>query len=609
MPCLAICQKASGERSSICAPSVPEGVLTQLEVKSRIGLKKHTVLEEVPVGKNSNDHGTGEKAQGMSAPRQSVSRRAFLSKGAAGVGVAALAGVHSSEAEAETRWDLSADVVVIGAGVAGLPAAITARDLGASVIIVDENFDIGGRGMLSGGRVHLGGGHALQQKAGIKDTADQIFKDWVRHDAAVAKYSDRDLVRVFADENLATFDFLVENGVQFHDRPIGPEAASTVPRTFLTFEWHVPSEVYAPGGGRNGSGLVRRLEESARKKGVQILLRHEMTSIIREPGAGGKVLGIAVSHPGGALNIEAKRGLVIATGGHTGNVNFRRTFDPRLTEEYQQACMPYVFQGAQGELAAMDIGAALWATANQTNESGSAITKTRHIGCRWGYSSLVFGPESKLFPLAKATGLTVSDWQNMIFVNQNGQRFWNEVDGSYRFFAAAMAYNGDPSKLNGGGPIWAIFDADAAAREKWDPQPPHVDPDGYFYSADTIAELGPKIRNPYQKKPISGEVLQETVNRYNAFVAAGADADFKKPTPMYKIERPPFYAAWATPILHDTLTGLRTNTSGEVIDIRGAVIPGLYCAGECQGGFAQHGLARCVVFGRVAGRNAAKRVA
>jgi urocanate reductase len=551
--------------------------------------------------------------RGESAPEGranvSVSRRAFLSKGAAGVGGAALVGVSANDAEAQVKWDLSADVVIIGAGVAGLPAAITARDLGASVIVVDENFDIGGRGILSGGRVHLGGGHALQQKAGIKDSADQVFADWVRHDAAVARYSDRDLVRVFADENAATFDFLIENGVQFRERPIGPEAASTVPRTFVTVEWHIPSEIYAPGGGRNGSGLVRRLEESARKKGAQILLRHEMKGIIREPGPAGKVLGIAVNQSGGAVNIEARRGVIIATGGHTGNVNFRRTFDPRLTEEYQQACMPYVFQGAKGELAAMELGAALWATANQTSEAGAAITKTRHIGCRWGYSSLSFRPESKLFPLAKATGLTVSDWQNMIFVNQNGQRFWNEADGSYRFFAAAMSYNGDRSKLNGGGPIWAIFDADAASREKWDPNPPSVDPDGYFYTADTIAELAPRIKNPHQKKPISGTVLQETVNRYNAFVAAGADADFKKPTPMYKIEKPPFYAAWATPILHDTLTGLRTNTSGEVIDIHGAVIPGLYCAGESQGGFAQHGLARCMVFGRVAGRNAAKRVA
>ena len=75
-----------------------------------------------------------------------------------------------------------ADVVVIGAGVAGLPAAITARDNGASVIIVDENFDIGGRGILSGGRVQVGGGHALQQKLGIKDTPDMLFNDWVRFD-------------------------------------------------------------------------------------------------------------------------------------------------------------------------------------------------------------------------------------------------------------------------------------------------------------------------------------------------------------------------------------------------------------------------------------------
>ena len=117
-------------------------------------------------------------------------------------------------------------------------------------------------------------------------------------------------------------------------------------------------------------------------------------------------------------------------------------------------------QGADGELAAMDIGASLWATGNQTIETAAAITKTRHIGCRWGYSSLVYEPDSPMFPLARATGLTVRDWQNMIFVNQNGQRFWNEVDGSHKFFAAAMAYNGDTTKLNGGGPVWAIFDAD-----------------------------------------------------------------------------------------------------------------------------------------------------
>ena len=142
-------------------------------------------------------------------------------------------------------------------------------------------------------------------------------------------------------------------------------------------------------------------------------------------------------------------------------------FDPRLTEEYQQACQPYAYQMADGELAAMDVGASLWATANQTTEVGAAITKTRHIGCRWGYATLVYEPDSIMFPQAKATGLTVKDWQNLIMVNQFGRRFWNEVDGSHKFFNAAMAYHGDKGKLNGGGPIWAIFDAEAAAREKW----------------------------------------------------------------------------------------------------------------------------------------------
>src|SRR5262245_12392568 len=207
---------------------------------------------------------------------EAVNRRRFLGQGAAGVGAVAI-GASGAEAQQNgqannIRWDFTADVVVIGAGVAGLPAAITARDHGASVIVVDSNFDIGGRGILSGGRIHLGGGHGLQQKFGIKDSADEVFRDWVRFDNGVSRYSDRDLVRVFANENVATYDFLIDNGVQFIEKPIGPEAASTVPRTFVTVEWHVPSEVIAPHHQRNGSGLVRRLADSARKKGAQILL-------------------------------------------------------------------------------------------------------------------------------------------------------------------------------------------------------------------------------------------------------------------------------------------------------------------------------------------------
>jgi len=540
-----------------------------------------------------------------------VSRRSFLktsvAKGAAGVAAAAV-GLHPKEAEAANSitWHRSADVVVVGAGVSGLACACAARDTGASVIVVEENFDIGGRGIMSGGSIQLGGGHSLQKKYGTVDSADMIFADWTRHDHPASRYSDREIVRKFADENAATFEFLLAHGVQFTGREeAGGGASTNAGRTYQTVEWHIPSQVMAPHRGRNGSGLVRRLEESARKSGVEILLKHSMTSIIRENPKSGRVLGITVRSNGNTINVQARKGVYVGTGGNSGNVNFRRTFDPRLTEEYQQACAPYARQSGDAELMSMAIGAALWATALQTSESGAAITKTAHIGCQWGYGSLVFETDSPIFHLARATGLTVANWQDVIMVNQVGKRFWSETDGSYKFIAAAMAYNGDPDKLNGGGPIWAIFDSDAVARERWNPKPPNVDP-LYFASGATLKELAANINNPYQKRPMPGTVLQETVERYNSFVTSGTDTDFKKPKPMYKIEKPPFYAAWATPILHDSLTGLRVNTDQQVIDIHGQVIPGLYCGGESMGGLAQHGLGRDLVSGRIAGLHAGK---
>ncbi len=545
----------------------------------------------------------------MSTSKQtdpSVSRRDFLKKGAtAGVSATVLAGIGVRNAEAQDFWDMSADLVTIGAGTAGLAAAVSTLDHGASVIMVEENVDIGGHGMCSGGNVHLGGGTSNQRKHGVEDSADQVFLDWVRHDHGQSRYSDRDLVRAFADENAATFEFLIENGVQFQDHLTGAGSASTVRRQQRTIQWPIASERVTHHPTRVGSGLVRALEASARTKGAQVLLRHKMTSIVRESPSAGRVLGITATHEGRTLNIAAKKGVLVATGGSSSNVNLRRTFDPRLTEEYQVAGEPWSRQSGDGEVAAMAIGAALWGTANQTAEAGIAISKTRHIGCRWGYSSLIWQPDSRIFDLARASGLTVTNWQDVILVNQIGQRFWNELDARYDFFAAAMAYNGDSSKLNGGGPIWAIFDHDAVVREDWDPRPPNVDPDGYFFSADTIAELAGKIGNPYQSAPIAPTVLQTTVARYNSFVDMGTDQDFQKRTPLYKIQTPPFYAAWSTPILHDSLTGLRTNAKAQVIDLRGQVISGLYCAGESQGGFAQHGLGRCLVFGRIAGRDAA----
>jgi len=173
------------------------------------------------------------------------------------------------------------------------------------------------------------------------------------------------------------------------------------------------------------------------------------------------------------------------------------------------------------------------------------------------------------------------------------------------YLPAALASNGGDG--NGGGPIWTIFDADAVTREKWTVEPPYVDRDaGFFFSGNSLAELAANIsKNKYQKKPMPADALQNTVERYNSFVDTGKDLDFDKPTPKYKIQTAPFHAAWSTPVPHDTRAGVRINARNQVVDLSGQVIPGLYCAGESAGGFSEHGLARCIVGGLIAGRNAA----
>lgn len=537
-----------------------------------------------------------------------VTRRDFFRKGAAvGAGATVLAGQAAPQGRlGQIHFEKVADVVVVGAGASGLPAAIMARDQGASVIVIDSNHDIGGHAMISGGRIPLGGGTRLQKKYGVTDSADQVYLDHTNHRNKEYRFGDRELIRVWADENATTFDFLLDNGVIFDEKPPTIENGGTVPRLFVTKPYS--DNLNETINGSPGSGLVRHLEASARTKGVMFLLRHKMTNIIREGQTSGRVQGITVSFDDTVFNIQARRGVIIATGGHSSNVEFRRMFDPRLTEEYQVAGEPWTKQNADGEMLAMAIGASLWATSNTANEIGRTVTKTRHIGCRYGYQNLRWNPKSPMFDRAGASGLTVKDFQDLILVNQVAQRFWNEMDNTYDFLNACLGTNGNLGRgdhVDGGGPIWAIFDADAVQREEWEPKPPNVDHNGYFFEADTLAQLAGKISNPYQRSPVPAGALEEAVTRYNSFVDAGKDADFGKPTPKHKISKPPFYAAWSTPILHDCLAGLKINRRCQVIDLKGQVILGLYCCGESAGGFALHGLPRVTVFGRIAGREAA----
>jgi succinate dehydrogenase/fumarate reductase flavoprotein subunit len=548
--------------------------------------------------------------------------------------------------ENSVNWDREADVIVIGSGATGLPAAVVAREAGASVIVVEAESHVGGHAITSGGNLPLGGGTSYQKKYGIEDSPDLFFRDLTDWTVVESngfppyRYNDREIIRAFADNSVPAFEFLLAHGVKVIDRKpnnIGHEIGVSVLRTMQidVCDWPMvhtggpadPSDQEI----RAGAGLIRPLEAAAKIAGVEILVEHRMTAIHRDGPRDGRVTGIAVDHNGKALNIRACKAVIVATGGSTGNVNFRRMFDPRLTEEYcGLAGAPWSDQDASGEIAAMGVGAGLWGLFNYTGEFGSGITKPGAIGCQYGYVNVRWRPGSEVFDKARAIGLPVKSWHDVILVNMIGQRFYDEtvghfgynthgsveayMQGSYlnaknqkynpsNFINAALAGIGD--EHNGGGPIWAIFDAEAVAREGWEPKPPHVDLDaGFFFEADSIEALAAKIKMKYQRVPMPPKNLAATVGRYNSFVDAGKDADFGKPTPLYKIAKPPFYAAWATPVIHDTRAGLRVNARCQVIDMNGEVIPGLYCGGESAGGFSMHGLPRAVCQGFIAGRNA-----
>src|SRR3990172_12407443 len=260
----------------------------------------------------------------------------------------------------EVNWEGEADVVVVGSGATGLPAAIQAIEDGASVIGVEANSDVGGHAILSGGNIAVGGGTSKQKQYGIVDSPDVLFADLTDWSVVQPngfpdyRYNDREIIHAFADNSAPTYEWLVAHGVIFvdkaPDRAGGHSVGNSAPREnhaapmdLPQVETGVPVAPEIRATDSSGIGLIRPLEATARKLGVQILLQHRMTGLVRENPTSGRVLGIAVTNQNRTLHFRARKGVIIGTGGHTSNVNFRRIFDPRLTEEYQVAGEPYSF--------------------------------------------------------------------------------------------------------------------------------------------------------------------------------------------------------------------------------------------------------------------------
>jgi len=281
----------------------------------------------------------------------------------------------------QTVWDYEADVVIAGGGCAGLTAAIRARDLGASVLVVDQNFDLGGRMLHSAGRMSLGGGDPVQQRdingesdqegfitvapqenpEEIDDSIELLFTDitdWSVVDPkgqSPYRYNEREMARAWAENCPATRQFLIDNYVRF-SRVSGTHGGGGLSRarlatTFLMLgdrtdikagtvtredagvadrersSAFAPTQMgnarrsVAPNAVANGAALSRSLEFSAREKGVEFMLHRRFDEIVREEPVAGRVLGITAHY---SPRQHPETGELLQSFWQNGNIDERR---------------------------------------------------------------------------------------------------------------------------------------------------------------------------------------------------------------------------------------------------------------------------------------------
>lgn len=549
----------------------------------------------------------------------------------------------------DISWDYEADVIVVGAGGSGLPAALKALDEGSSVLLVEANFDVGGHMAVSEGQFHSGGGTVDQEEWDIEDSADLYYYDHTRGSSINSRYNDREYTRSIANSMAETYDWILDNGVETLDvepmirayyRDGGNDGDSVGRMTYVdASEW----ENTYTGTEAAGIGISRPLEQTLRDEGAEFLLNYHMDKVYREDVFDGRVTGIQASYsptilPGEDeplesqmsegnieedrenVNIRAEQAVILCTGGSTGNVEFRTMLDPRL-EEYMDglAGMPFSDQDASGEYAAMEIGSALGSLGNYTSVVGANITAPSRFGTQYGYGG-GWTEDSVIWPLVRANGI-VPDFDSLAIVNMVGERIGNEDQYALsqmdtdreEFFDQALTgtfidLEGDGNAEAYGGPLWAIMDEAAVERNGWDMDAEGVldYEEGYAFRADTLEELAETIVNKYHEDiEMDPEVLVETIERYNSFVESGEDEDWGRETTLVNtIEEGPFYALWATPSMHDTLAGIRVDGNMQVVDIYGQTIPNFFAAGEVSGGMRVHGLGRVMTSGYIAGRAA-----
>ena len=466
---------------------------------------------------------------------------------AAGADIAALDANRKDAGEAAEKTDVTrdVDVVIVGAGGAGMAAAITIDQAGLDVLVLEKMPYVGGNTTKATGGMNAAETH-YQAEQGIEDSVEQFVTDTIEGGHGI---NDPVLVQTMAENSAEAIEWLDEIGAPLPKVSFSGGATN--------------ARIHAPEDGSGvGEYLVAAFSGVLDDLGIEVMLNTTATELITDES--GAVVGVKAESATENLTINAKA-VILASGGFGANEEMYTQYRPDL------------------------LGTV---TTNAPGATGDGIVMAQAVG-----ADLVDIEQIQLHPtVEQTTSMLITEGvrgDGAILVNQNGERFINEMETRDVVSAAELEQEGCYA--------YVIFDQNL--RDGLKAIEKYVN-NGLTVQADTIEGLAEQIG-------IDPATLANTLEDWNGYVAAGADAAFGRDTGMeHNLSVAPYYAIQIAPGIHHTMGGVKINAEAEVINTDGEAIPGLFAAGEVTGGvhggnrIGGNAVADIVVFGRIAGESA-----
>ena len=465
------------------------------------------------------------------------------------INMAMMAAMGKQTADAKTYKDGSCDIVVVGAGGAGLSAAVSAaEDSDMKIIVLEKQGIIGGNTNYSTGGINAAETD-VQKSLGIEDSKQLFYDDIMR---GGKNENIPSLVWNFVDHAPVTISWLTSMGADLSD--VGLMGGSSVKRT------HRPK-----GGTAIGPHLMKVLKEAASHQNIEIRTSNKVVGLL---SSNGRVTGVRVQNADGSTYSLKAKAVVIATGGFGANLQMVARLQPSLSG---------------------------FATLNHPGATGDAFEWVASLG-----GATIQMANIQIHPTAEAVNhILITEavrGNGAILVNHSGMRFCNEMDTRDVVSAAILRQQS--------GEAFLIFDEGVrkslASIETYANQ--HL-----LVQGNTIAELASLTGIPAESLT---ESIARYNSQQKAGVDGDYGRSDTEMTAA--LETAPFYAVRVTPAIHHTMGGLSVDTETRVLKADGTPIPGLYAAGEVTGGLhganrlGGNGVADIVVNGRLAGKAAAR---